>query len=481
MPLPDPPAPPPAAAVATAEVARIESIPGLAFPLAHARLPNGFDVYVQQRPDAASATGYLVFRAGSRYETAADNGVSHLLEHMVFVQTERWSEDEVRAAIDRNGGRYNGFTQAEQVGYWTQMPAGRTAEMLDWLSQVAFHPLLPAEKLDKEREVVFEERDGRDGWTRRALQDVGLGRPFRTEIRRALFPGSSRALPVIGEDTSLDGATIDTVKAFYARHYHAGNAALVYVGPESPESLVAAATERFGAIPGGEASHPPADTTPVRLGGRTTVRDVEIVDRCTVTLAARGPGLTDADVWTTEVLLDYLRTLLYDTLRGNKGLTYGIAAYNHPASDGGEIAIDSDTDCAHVDEIADAFDAAVEDVRAGKVDEDRLARSRNGVAGRWALDAEDGRTRAAWIASFLPLDQPFANAARQDAVPRVTATDVVAAANRWLPPDQRGIFVHRPLLTITQAWVAGIAAGLVGVLARWVRRSRTAARGRQAA
>jgi len=465
----------PLAAPPAAPASRTTPVEGLAFPLAHAELANGLDVYVQQRADATSATGYLVFRAGARYESEADSGVSHLLEHMVFVQTERWSEDEVRAVIDINGGRYNGFTGPEQVGYWSQMPAGRSGELLDWLAQVAFHPKLPAEKLDKEREVVFEEREGRDGWTRRALKSLGVGRSFRGEIREALFPGSSRALSVIGEDASLDAATIDTLRTFYERHYHAGNAALVYVGPLAPDALVAEVEARFGELPGGEASRPPDDIRPVTVGGRTSVPELAIMDRCTVTLAARGPSLADADVWAIDVALDYLRTQLYDGLRGEKGLTYGVAAWNRALSDNGEIAIESDTDCANVDVIADAFDAAVDVLRAGTVDAARLSRARNGVGGRWALDVEDGRSRAAWIATFLTLDVPFANASKHVVIPTITAADVTRVATTWLAPEARGIWVSRPILTVAQAWMAGVAAAVVvGLGGLWWRARRRA-------
>lgn len=446
----------------------------LPFPLVHAELPNGLDVWVQPRPGSTSVTGYLVFRAGGRYETDANSGASHLLEHMVFVETERWKEDEVRAFIDQMGGRYNGYTGNEQVGYWTQMPAGRTGDVLDWLGQIAFHPKLPADKLDKEREVVFEERNGRDGWTRRTLKKLGIGRNYREEIRKVLFPGSSRSRPVIGEDGSLDSITIDDLRAFYTRHYHAGNAGLVVVGPDDPAEVVAQVEARFGALPSGQPSHPPQDAGPSAPWPRNTVRSLGILDRCTVTLAARGPGRADADLWASNVLLEYLRTELYDSLRGERGLTYGVSAWNNELSDIGELAIESDTDCANVDTMATAFEAAVDRVRAGTVDAARLERAKTALVGRWALDVEDGRSRALWLASYLTLDDPYANAAKHEAIPRVTAAEVTAVAGRWLAPEARGVWVLRPVLTITQAWVAGVAAAVVvgGVLFAWARHMR---------
>jgi hypothetical protein len=61
------------------------------FPLYRSALPNGLRVWVQPRPSSESVVALLMLRAGSHDETAATNGVSHYVEHMVFTGTERCS------------------------------------------------------------------------------------------------------------------------------------------------------------------------------------------------------------------------------------------------------------------------------------------------------------------------------------------------------------------------------------------------------
>lgn len=381
----------------------------------------------------------------------------------------------MRATIDLAGGRYNGFTGAEQVGYWAQVPAGRTPELLDWLGQVAFHPKLDPGKLDTVRSVVFEERGGRQGWTVRTAKWLGLGRDYREEITTALFPGSSRGQPIIGEDASLDAATIDTLRTFYGRHYHAGNASLVYGGPTDPGEVLAAVASLFGSLPGGERLHPPADAGAAPLDDvLRSVRQPMVMDRCTVTLAARGPGLADGDRWAGDVLLKYLEIELFEALRMEQGLTYGVAAWNEASSDGGEIAIESTSDCANVSVVADTFFAAVDRVGAGTVDADRLERARGAVAGRWALSLENSASRAAWIADLVMADDGLAAGAVHEAVPRVAPEALVRVAAEWLPQGKRAVWVNRPVATVGQAWLAGALAVAVGggllALRRWRRR-----------
>src|SRR5512136_2341150 len=79
------------------------------FPMQIHTLPNGLQVWCQPRSDSKSVVALISVRAGSRYETPVNNGVSHFLEHMLFTGTERWSEEEVKEIITRRGGQWNGW------------------------------------------------------------------------------------------------------------------------------------------------------------------------------------------------------------------------------------------------------------------------------------------------------------------------------------------------------------------------------------
>jgi hypothetical protein len=50
-------------------------------------LPNGLRVATEATPQATSATVGIWIDAGTRYETAANNGAAHFLEHMAFKGT----------------------------------------------------------------------------------------------------------------------------------------------------------------------------------------------------------------------------------------------------------------------------------------------------------------------------------------------------------------------------------------------------------
>jgi predicted Zn-dependent peptidase len=140
------------------------------------------------------------------YERLANNGVSHFVEHMLFVGTERWSEDEIKDIITRRGGRWNGWTGEETTTYFVQISAQDLNIALDWLAQVVFHPTFPADKIGKERQVIFQERLGRYGWLINTLDSWGFGYELDRNVRRALFPHSTLGLRIV-EKMPLSSST----------------------------------------------------------------------------------------------------------------------------------------------------------------------------------------------------------------------------------------------------------------------------------
>ena len=52
-------------------------------------LTNGVRILTAPMPNVQSTSCFLMFAAGSRYETKESNGIAHFAEHMFFKGTER--------------------------------------------------------------------------------------------------------------------------------------------------------------------------------------------------------------------------------------------------------------------------------------------------------------------------------------------------------------------------------------------------------
>lgn len=429
-------------------------------------LSNGMQVWVQPREDSQSIAAMLVFRGGARYEDRAESGISHFVEHMLFTGTERWGEDEIKTVITRRGGRWNGWTGYERTTYFAQVSAQDTGLALDWLAEIAFRSTFPQEKVDKEREVIFQEKSGRYGWLINTLDGMGFGYELDRDLRRALYPGSTLGQRVIGEDDSLDAIDRDKLLAYYRSHYTPANATLVLVGRVDAAEARELAERSFAAIPAGSRPADPAPAPETPAGPlRVTVRGPMLTDRATLEIGARTVGRGHPDRWALEVLGELLGQELTEEIRYKRGLVYGVWAYNVSFDDTGYFEIGTTSASDRRDEIRQVIAERLAALRGGQIDARRVAEARAALVGRWSLSMEDNVSRASYLAGWTsllgsdeaPPDYPAL-------INAVTADDLVRVARSYLRPEASFEAAHAPIATVASgaAWGGGLA--LAGAL-----------------
>ncbi len=105
-----------------------------------------------------TATILILVATGSKYETRANNGISHFLEHMFFKGTEkRPTPMEISGELDGLGAEYNAFTSKEYTGYWIKIDSSKLPAAVEVLSDLLLNSKFAQEEIDRERGVVLEE------------------------------------------------------------------------------------------------------------------------------------------------------------------------------------------------------------------------------------------------------------------------------------------------------------------------------------
>ncbi|MEW5319769.1 MAG: hypothetical protein WDW38_010898 [Sanguina aurantia] len=157
-----------------------------------------------------------------------DPGLAHIVEHLAFNGTEKYSNHEIVRFLEKIGAEFgacqNAYTSSDETVYQLVLPCDDPAllgDALSVLSQFAFHIRCAEGDLAKERGAVLEEaRMSRDAAGR--MQEAHW---------KLIFKGSKYAdrLP-IGKDSVIKGAPAALVKAFYERWYRPESMAVVVVG-----------------------------------------------------------------------------------------------------------------------------------------------------------------------------------------------------------------------------------------------------------
>ena len=262
-------------------------------------LANGVTYWV--RPHATppgKITLWMRVHTGSLNEADGQEGLAHYLEHMAFKGTEHFPAGELISYFESIGLRFgqhqNAFTSFDQTTYTLSLPDTRPATLdkgLLYLADIASRMRLAAEEVDKERNVILEEKRARKGVQQR-LTD---------KLFPELLPGSraGRRLP-IGLEETIARLQHDDFVAYYTTWYHPARVTILAVGDASVETIVEAISKNFAAwtrlqpAPVGKDAgiHPYATILPL------IVTDPELTTASVEALALRPrtPSQTVADV-----------------------------------------------------------------------------------------------------------------------------------------------------------------------------------------
>lgn len=194
--------------------------------LHHHALANGIPVGYVPLLETGLTCLDLWVSAGSCWETAAEMGLAHFLEHMVFKGSRRLAEREFDGRIETMGGTSNAATGLDDVHFHVSCPAEAAMEALDLLIELVLFPSFQDKAFALERLVVQEE-------LKQAL-DQPEEVAYQTLLARAC--GSHNyGRPILGTLASLDALTVDTMAAFHRRLYGAGRLVVVVSGAVTPD------------------------------------------------------------------------------------------------------------------------------------------------------------------------------------------------------------------------------------------------------
>jgi len=121
------------------------------------RLPSGLTVVTErmERVETVSLGAYV--STGTRGEDAAENGVSHFLEHMAFKGTERRSASQIAEEIEAVGGHINAYTAREQTAYYVKVLKEDTGLAADIIGEILTHSTFDPDEIERERGVILQE------------------------------------------------------------------------------------------------------------------------------------------------------------------------------------------------------------------------------------------------------------------------------------------------------------------------------------
>jgi predicted Zn-dependent peptidase len=292
-------------------------------------LPSGLTILTErmERVETVSFGAYV--GAGTRHETAAENGVAHFLEHMAFKGTASRSALEIAEAVENVGGHINAYTSREQTAYYVKMLKEDLALGVDIIGDILCHSSFEPEELERERGVI--------------LQEIGQANDTPDDIvfdhfQSAAYPSQPMGRPVLGTEAIIRGLKRDALPGFMRQHYTPENMVIAACGKLEHGQVVDLVAQHFADLPHAVAESPmPSDYT----GGE--YREERDLDQAHIVLGFSAPGYGEPDYYPSMLLSTLLgggmSSRLFQEIREKRGLVYSIYSFTAPANDGGLFGI----------------------------------------------------------------------------------------------------------------------------------------------
>jgi predicted Zn-dependent peptidase len=347
-------------------------------------LDSGVRVITEAMPAVRSVSLGFWIGSGSRGESDAEAGLSHLLEHLLFKGSSKYSSVEIDQIFDRMGAELNAGTGKETTSVYARVIDQHLPEALDVMTDMVFRPAL--EEIDSERAVILEEIAMYEDDPQEKVFDL---------FGEAVFGDDPLGRAIIGRAAVIAETPADAIAAFHRARYVPSNVVIAAAGSIDHDQLVELMRDRV-AKSANAAESPPTPSAPAAQssGRRFERKDTEQYHVC-----IGGPGISRHD--DRRFALRVLDTIfggtsssrLFQEIREKRGLAYAVYTFTSAYADAGQVGMYLGTRPENLVEALAVVGSELARIREQPASTEELDRAKENLKGRVVLALESTGAR----------------------------------------------------------------------------------------
>jgi len=303
-------------------------------------LPNGVRLVHLAQPHLRTSQVSVFLRSGSQHETARENGISHVVEHMAFKGTASRDCQRINLDAESLGAEVNAHTDKDHTAFHMSGLAEHADCFVRMLGDIVRHGSFPADELERERQVILQEF-AED-------EDDAVSTSFKL-FDKTCYGEHPWARPVIGSRRNIERFSRDELLAYVARQYTGANLVVAVGAPCASSGIAEVVEQVFGSMPAGHSNLVEAPT----YEGGIHVRRLGGYSQTHVVLGFPIPALTQphqAAVVAAAVFGEGMSSPLLDQLRERRGLVYHAACTAEVGALNGQFFIEASLAPERLDE-----------------------------------------------------------------------------------------------------------------------------------
>lgn len=382
------------------------------------RLDNGLTI-ITERMDRVETVSFGAYVSiGTRDETAANNGVSHFLEHMAFKGTERRSAAQIAEDIENVGGYINAYTARETTAYYVKLLKNDLALGVDIIGDILTHSTFLDAEIERERGVI--------------LQEIGQANDTPDDIifdqfQERAFPEQPMGRPTLGSEDLVSSMTRDTLMSYMREHYTTHNITIAAAGNLHHQDVVDLVKEHFRDLPSHQTPRPRAAAYE---GGE--LRTTRELDQAHLVMGFPSVSYLHPDHYAVMILSTLLgggmSSRLFQEIRERRGLVYSVYSFASPFSDSGLFGLYAGTGEDQAAELVPVMIDELKRLQDG-LSEAELSRARAQLKSSLLMSLESTGSRCEQLARQIQVhNRPVPTSETVAKIDAVTEADILRVA-----------------------------------------------------
>lgn len=352
------------------------------------KLSNGLRVISIPMVGTKTATVLVMFKTGSKYETRANNGISHFLEHMFFKGTEkRPTNMDISAELDSLGAEYNAFTSKEYTGYWVKIDSTKFEQAIDIISDMLISSKFDQEEIDREKGVIIEEINMYHENPMYYIEDL---------FEQCLYGDTPAGWEIVGPKENIKKFNRSDFMDYFKTQYGVGSATVCLAGNIGDSDNLL--EKYFSAISTSEF----VDKEKVieKQEEPKAIIYKKEGDQTNISVGVRAYPIGHKDEYILKVLSVVLggsmSSRMFHEVRERRGLAYYVRTDYESFTDTGYLSTQAGVPVGKQDEAIKVILGEYKKARSGDIKEEELQRAKDLIKGKSIIHLEASDDMANW-------------------------------------------------------------------------------------
>jgi predicted Zn-dependent peptidase len=401
------------------------------------QLSNGITILTKKMPYVHSVSMGVWVNVGARDESPEENGLSHLIEHMIFKGTRKRNAFQIAKEFDAIGGQTNAFTAMENTCYHARALEGHLDRMVDILGDIFLNSIFAEAEVERERPVI--------------LQEIGMVEDNPEDYvhllaGRNFWGDGPLGRSILGSPENVCRFNAEAIRGFFQRRYQPERITIAAAGSLDHQRFVALIQPAFEAIPAGQ-TFPPRAMPDSQNRVDICQRQLEQAHIC---LSTRGIATADPRRYAfslmNTILGGNMSSRLFQEIRERRGLAYSVYSYISSFEDTGMFGAYAGVEPAKAQAVADLMIQEMRRLQTEPVSAAELQDAKEYTKGSILLAAESTDNQMVRLAQgeinfgrYLSIDEVV------DGIESVSAMDILHLADTLFRSDQLALTLLGPV------------------------------------